>query len=213
MESPGHRENILDPLHRRVSLGIARHRGVWLVQHFEGDYVGYEQLLSINDGILTLRGNLRNGARMADAELLAITYYPPPHTLTPGQLFRTYCYTSGHFVAAVWREPGFTMETTTHTPCPDPYEVSPDAEIPSSLDEIEKIGMALRRVEEVTVLFTGIDVQADRWDLRNDNTEFDIWADLGAVIARHGPGLYTIEVMATLEGFSEVVSTYTIWQE
>ena len=92
MESPGHRANILDPLHRRVNIGIALDRGVWLIQHFEGDYITYERLPTLNNGMLSLTGHLRNGAWMEEHGEIHITYDPPPHGLTRGQLFHTYCY-------------------------------------------------------------------------------------------------------------------------
>ena len=51
MESPGHRRNILDPSHMKVNLGIAWDRyNVKMFQHFEGDYVEYQQLPEIDGG-------------------------------------------------------------------------------------------------------------------------------------------------------------------
>lgn len=42
MSSPGHRQNILDPGHKRVNIGIAWDRyNTAIYQHFEGDYVEF----------------------------------------------------------------------------------------------------------------------------------------------------------------------------
>ena len=45
MDSPGHRDNILDPWHKKVNIGLAWDRyNFQVVQHFEGDYVLYDEL-------------------------------------------------------------------------------------------------------------------------------------------------------------------------
>ena len=60
MASPGHRGNILDRWHGKVNIGLA-----WdsynfsLVQHFEGDYVKYDRLPDIENGVLRLSGETR----------------------------------------------------------------------------------------------------------------------------------------------------------
>ena len=69
MSSPGHRDNIIDPKHRRVNLGI-----VWdayntrVVQQFEGDYIEYDQPPHIDSGVLSLSGNVQNRATLEDPE-------------------------------------------------------------------------------------------------------------------------------------------------
>ena len=49
------------------------------------------------------------------------------------------------------------------------------------------------------------------WALSDGNTSFDIRADILKVIELHGPGLYTVEVLGTVEDSREVVSSYTLW--
>ena len=67
MASEGHRRNILDPWHRKVNIGVAWDRyNSMLVQHFEGDYVDYRKLPSIEDGILSFSGGTKNGGRAED---------------------------------------------------------------------------------------------------------------------------------------------------
>ena len=47
MGSPGHRRNILDRWHKRVNIGLAWDRyNIRAYQHFEGDYIQYEELPS-----------------------------------------------------------------------------------------------------------------------------------------------------------------------
>ena len=139
MDSPGHRDNILDPWHKKVNIGLAWDRYHFRsVQHFEGDYVEYDRLPAIEDGILTMSGTVKNGAGFASERNLGLQVYydQPPHTLTRGQLSRTYCYDSGLPVAAL-REPltgNWYYEenefTTIAFTCRDPYEIPADASAP-----------------------------------------------------------------------------------
>ena len=68
-----------------------------MVQHFEGDYVEYDQVPTIAEGVLTLSGKTMNGVRFNDAGDLGVHVYydQPPYSLTAGQLSRTYCYGGG----------------------------------------------------------------------------------------------------------------------
>ena len=144
MDSSGHRRNILDRWHRKVNIGLAWDSYNFVaVQHFEGDYVEYDRLPDIENGVLTLAGRTKNGARFADEYDLAVTVYydPPPRRLTRGQVARTYCYGSGRPVAGL-RQPvtgGWYYDehkyTKTYRPCPNPYDVSPEAPEPESLGE------------------------------------------------------------------------------
>ena len=106
MESPGHRRNILRPWHRKLNIGIAFDTYNFLAfQHFEGDYVSFNDMPEIRDGILAFSGELLNGSGLVDREDLGIQlgYDPPPHPLMPGQLSRTYCYDSGLRIASIQR--------------------------------------------------------------------------------------------------------------
>ena len=59
MDSPGHRETMLNPEYRRVNIGLAWDRNTFkAIQHFEGDYVEMKKLPVIQDGVLELEGNL-----------------------------------------------------------------------------------------------------------------------------------------------------------
>ena len=95
MDSPGHRRNILDKWHKQINIGLA-----WdvynfkAVQHFQGDYVEYQRLPTIEKGVLTMSGTVKNGVLLEGTRDLGVQifYDPPPHALTRGQLSRTYCY-------------------------------------------------------------------------------------------------------------------------
>ena len=52
LDSPGHRETMLSPEYRKVNIGLAWDRNVFkVVQHFEGDYVEFDVLPVIEDGV------------------------------------------------------------------------------------------------------------------------------------------------------------------
>ena len=137
MDSSGHRRNILDRQHKKVNIGLAWDRYNFLAyQHFEGDYVEYDELPSISaDGTLSFSGTTKNGVFFRSPRDLGIqiSYDQPPHELTRGQVSRTYCYDGGRQVASLrepltggwsWTEDEFPKN---YDPCPDPYEVPTDA--------------------------------------------------------------------------------------
>ena len=104
MESPGHRRNIVDPLHKKVNLGIACNRTTCaVVQQFAGEYVKFSEKPAIVDGVLVMAG----------------------------QLDKTYCYDVGT-PAAFIREPPRPgtfyppgLERFTWDKCLNPYDVPP----------------------------------------------------------------------------------------
>ena len=220
MGSPGHRRNILDPWHRKINIGLAWDRyNVMAVQHFEGDYVEYDQLPAIEDGVLAMSGTTKNGVMFEDEQDLGVQIYydPPPHTLTRGQVSRTYCYGGGEKIVSL-RPPlsggWFYTEdeyTTTHKPCPDPYDVPPDAPAPQSHDESYRFWQAAydasQSREERTIIVQR--VTARSW--RADGALFEVTADIGGLLSRYGNGVYTVLMWGALGGEDLVISEYSIF--
>lgn len=216
MDSPGHRRNILEPSHRKVNVGLAWDRYNFIaIQHFEGDYVQFDSLPSLDGRVLAFSGTLKNGAGFSDVGDLSVQIYydPPPHPLTRGQLARTYCYDSGRIAAALrrpltgneyWSENDFTR---TYKPCPDPYDVDPDSPAPRSHDEAHGFWQAAYDAsqERQGVSLTVPWITAHQW--RVTSNTFSVKADIGNV----PPGVYTIVVWALIGGEREVVSEYSIF--
>lgn len=219
MGSAGHRRNILNPSHRKVNIGI-----VWdwyntfMYQHFEGDYVEYDQPPAISDGILSLSGKTKNGVRFNKKRDLGIQLYydPPPAPLTRGQMARTYCYDHGRQVAS-FREPlsggqYWTTDefTAIYNPCPNPYRVSDTAAAPRSPSEAHAAwqqaynASQARQPLSITVPW----VTAKQWAV-NDNS-FAVRADIRNILNLHGNGVYTIMVWAK-SGKDLVVSEHSIF--
>ena len=220
MKSPGHRRNILGRWHKKVNIGLAWNRYNFLAyQHFEGDYVEYDELPSIEDDILNLSGRTKNRARFdSDRDLgIQIYYDPPPHSLSRGQVTRTYCYDGGRQIGAL-RKPltgGWYYEedefTKSYKPCPDPYDIPADASAPRSHNESHRFWQAAydlsQSVSEIPIVVPWITTL--QWTARGES--FSVRADLSDLIAQHGDGVYTILVWGKLGIEDKVISEYSIF--
>ncbi len=222
MNSPGHRRNILGKWHRKVNIGLAWDRYNMVgYQHFEDGFVQYDQLPQIMNGTLSMSGSTLYGLRFSRREELGLQIYydPPPHSLTRGQVSRTYCYDSGLQIAALrypltgnsfWSEDEFTKR---YSPCPDPYDVSPEVPAPRSPDEAHRFweqayaASQTQRERTVTVPW----VTASKWMARG--TDFSITANVSKLLSKYGPGVYTVLLWGEVDGEDVPISEYSIFHE
>ena len=216
MRSPIHKDNILDPWHRKVNIGLARDTyNLRIYQHFEGDYVRYDSLPRIDGTTLSLSGRLVNGLHFSSKDDMALLLYydQPPRTLTRGQIARAFCYTygSGNPIAAflnplTWSEWESLPPYSYSGNCPDPYDISPDTPAPRSPEEsLQLFEIAQQqgytpRSESIVPLVT-----ASEWTA--SQAAFTITADIGRILAQYGPGVYTIRLFDQ----DVPVSTYSIF--
>ena len=220
MDSAGHRRNILTPEHQKVNIGIAYDRyNTVMYQHFEGDYVTYDLIPSIVNGVLSLSGMTKNGVTFREPGDLGVQIYydPPPHGLTRGQVARTYCYDSGRQLAAL-REPLFdgSFWTTdefakTYEPCPSPYDVPADAPPARSAREAhllweEAYSMSQSSAPQSVTLPW---ITASEWTA--SGATFAVRADISSLLQQHGNGVYSITVWGTIAGERAVISEYSIF--
>ncbi len=220
MDSPGHRRNILDPWHKMVNIGLA-----WdsynfkVVQHFEGDYVEYDHPPTIENGFLAVSGVTKNGVMFSqDRDLSVQIYYDqPPHPLTRGQVATTYCLGSGIRIASLrppLRRNSYYSEheyTTSHTACPDPYQIAADAPAPLSPDEAHEFWQdaynASQAMGEPSITVPWI--TAGSWNA--DGTSFEASADIDDLLSEYGAGVYTITIWGPIHGENVIISEYSIF--
>ena len=219
MGSSGHRANILYPWHRKVNIGLA-----WdtynfkAFQHFEGDYVHFDQIPVIQDGILVMAGQLKNGAGLTQPSDLSVQlfYDPPPHPLTRGQLARTYCYGFGIQTASLLPAgKGYVGGSYEYdySRCLDPYHVPSDAPAPSPTNpsvHVTGLDEALKLADLRTVK-TANWIVANQWEVSADS--FELRANVSELLDHHGPGVYSVMTWAILGGELHNVSYYSIFHE
>ena len=220
MDSPGHRDTILDPHHSAVSLGLAwDSHNIMAVQHFEYGYVSFHRPPEISGGILSLAGTAQNGASLPSRDDLGVQIYhdPPPHDLTRGQVARTYCYDAGTPVALV-RPPlppnyHYTADTYTMTVthCPDPYGIPDDAPAPSSYQEAHELHTLTASGSVPPARYTVQGYDALVWTA--DGSYFEVSVDISEALQRYGPGVYTVTVWGVAGGESVIISRYSIFHD
>ena len=218
MASPGHRGGILNPWHRIVNIGIAGEPTTALsaVQLFEGDFMSYAVAPVIEGGVLSMAGRVRNGAALQPTFGVQLYYDPPPRPLTAGQHSRTFCGLSARLVGEI-RPPlaegeyylrnQFEVEQEF---CRSPYEIPADVPAPATVEESRRLYLEAR--DDIrTELVTGVFITAAVYDVVGD--EFALEADVGDILHYHGPGVYTVQVWATLEGEPAVISAVSVFHE
>ena len=222
--SPGHRETILSPEFRKVNIGLAWNRNVFkAIQHFEGDYVELNKLPVIEDGVLEVGGSLNGNHQFAGPVPLTavIAYDPRPKRLTGGQLARTYCYGHGEYIEGLIPpsrrlKDEFELTLSLEQPqCIDPYRVGRSAAEPESLEENSRIFQESRekslrlRETEITLSFR------KAREMTADGGEFSLVADVSELLEQHGAGVYTLVLLASVEGGpgepDTVISEYSIF--
>ena len=221
MGSPGHRDNLLYKHHKKVNIGIARDRyNLFIYQHFEGDHIEYDVMPIISaDGILTLSGKIKNGAVFSSEGDLGVHIYydQPPRKLTRGQVSRTYCYGNGLPVASLrrpltggsyWPSDTFTI---AYNPCPDPYDVPPNAPAARSSEHADELWEEAYKASEVQNEreVTASWITGTEWLVTTNS--FKVTADLIDVLENNGKGVYTVNVWAWIDGERTVISEYSIF--
>ena len=226
LESPGHRETTLNPSYRKVNIGLAWDRNTFkAVQHFEGDYVELTTLPAIRDGELTLEGRLEGEYRFDGIHPLIafIIYDPRPRTLTQGQLAQTSCYSHGEVVAAVippspLLRAGHEYTDIVEGPqCADPYRTDSGAPRPETREEMDRAWTESKerskRMGETEFSVQVLKAQ----ELEAEGREFRLAADLEDLLDEHGPGVYTVALLAELEdvgtGELQAISEYSIFHQ
>ena len=221
MESPGHRRNILRPEHTTLHLGISFDcRILTMVQLFEGAYVTFDIPPTIAEGRLFMQGRLHNRAvlpRTGPAEGIRITYWPPPHPLTRGQLFRAGGYCPGIPIASILVPlPAFyTYDSGSfswnHTGCLTPYQSDPQSLPPLTNSQAHELMQAAKQWEPNPKTYSRLEILPDIWQVELDS--FTVQADVSRLLATLGSGVYTILLWGEVQGAPLPISEYAIFVE
>ena len=145
---------------------------------------------------------MKNGANLEHGDHIRVTvsYNPQPQPLTRGQIARVYGTCLGRKVALLSYKSSGTQESTWR-PCLSPYDVVPDAPVPTSTYAAHELWKEARtRYEslDASVPITVARVRMSRWEL--DGDRFAVSADLGDVLESHGPGVYQVVLFGVLDG-------------
>ena len=214
LEDFGISRTLTDDSYRKASIGLAEDRRfIRLAVLLERDFIEYEQLPVLNEGILTFSGKVKNGIDLDEGRGLSATvfYDSPPANLTAGQISKVYSSEGGLRVATIRRPAAEGRRWTSHeytrmhNPCPSPYDFPADTRAPQSPGEATEFHNAAREKcleiradqdggEEIIVPW----ITASKWEVQGNS--FTVTADLSEVVVRQGKGLYKVVVWGELNG-------------
>ena len=193
MGSRGHRDNILDPYHMSVGIGIAwNDYSMWVVQLFEYDYVEFETLPHFTDRrALQFEGHVTNGTTLnSQSDLLVDMYYAPlPQNETASRLNNSYCYDNGNYTAQIRPKAPSGYYYTSDTvdiwlsKCPGPRDYTGPYDFRIDVTQFDWY-----EPEQVPA------IDAAQW--RAYDNWFKVTAYVGRVLESNGPGIYTIVIWA-----------------
>ncbi|MCY4367398.1 MAG: hypothetical protein OXE17_14420 [Chloroflexi bacterium] len=204
MESDVGRANILDKWHGKVDIGAGCSEAeCWIAQQFESTQVKFSAVPAFSNGRLDISGTLS-----ADLTLdgVAVWHHPYPRPLSLGQLDATYYYDYGQKPVVFVRPPVpgdqyYPEDAVTYEWAAgiDPYSLD------SRLSRSSSPPLPVEVGHSAAIPWT----TATRWEQSGES--FHVEADLSQVVARVGPGVYTLQVWGR-QGYERVALTnYTIF--
>ncbi len=204
MSQPAEAANILDPWHRKVSLGIAcGEAGCWLVQQFETDHLTFSDLPAISGGRLALAGRFETGIEL---DGIALWYHAYPRPLGLGQLDATHRHGFGQRPVAFVRPPPPPGQYYANAEISyqwtggiDPYTLEP------ALERNSTPALKVDVAQSTVVTW----VTADRW--QSSGPDFRVTAGLTDVLEAAGPGVYTVQIWEKQGAERTPLSSYAIF--
>lgn len=99
----GHRDNILDPNHNQVSIGVAYSgKTAYLVEDFIDNYITWDNSSSgYGDGMVVLSGSVSGGFSLSQQSPIQMSYDYPVQNMSIAQLSNTSDYSYGAQIACV----------------------------------------------------------------------------------------------------------------
>ena len=222
MRSEGHRKNILNPLHKKVSLGIAcDNYACAVVQLFEGDYVEFFQKPNIdNRGTLSFSGRFKDGYSFTGSSSVQLWYEPLPKPTTLGQLDKTSAQSigvepatfiidsppAGSYYSSLTAQYSWISHSRPWAFAPDSPRtlVPPASPFAPRMPRLRLPGMLNLKSVSYTV--------ADRWS-GSSNGEFLLEADVSDSVRKFDNGVYTLLVWGVKDGEQELLIQYAIFYD
>ena len=217
LRSPGHRDNMLNPDHQTVSLGIASDtRTFKAVQQFEQHLATPLRPLSLSGDTLSLSLVFTPPAEPGHIFVL-LAHDPQDTPLTRGQLDRSSCYEGPRPIAAVLKtglHNRSAVETTrsydVERSCPEPQDTDPEAAPAQSAEDAARLKEEARdqarktkvRLNETTY------VNAYRWEETKHSLDFA--TDISALTKSRGRGYYTAIIVVSAKGGNRTVGEWTV---
>lgn len=210
-----HRDTLLNPHYREVSIGLASGCSLkTMVQLFEGEFVRFVAVPQLVDGRLVMEGSLLGGATLKEGGGLLIRWEQPLTESSRSQLWQTGCRhepmpilelvpvgTSGSLESNQIVEREWVR-------CQSPREADPSLRFPEDVEQMlqHRAGPGFElQTRTVNVMVAAADVWHQEPDL------FRIEADLNQVIEIMGPGIYTVELQGDLSGAAIPLSLYSLF--
>ena len=210
-----HRDTLLNPHHREVSIGLASGCSLkTMVQLFEGEFVRFAAVPQLVDGRLVMEGNLLGGVTMKEGAGILIRWEQPLTGSSKSLLWQTGCRYEPMPVLELVPvgtsdrlEPNRIVEREWIR-CQSPREADPSLRFPEDMEQIlqHRAGPGFElQTRTVNVMVAAADVWHEEPDL------FRIEADLSQVIDIMGPGIYTVELQGDLSGVAIPLSLYSLF--
>ncbi len=187
MSRPAERANLLDPWHRKVSLGLSCDAArCWQVQQYETDHLEFSQLPAIHGTVLHMEAEFREGLEL---DALAVWYHPHPRRLSLGQLDATYRYGYGRRPATFIRPPASPEGSYSDSLVGYEWDAGIDPyTLDSTVSRSSAPPLAVEIAQSAAVPWTTADV----WF--QDGPAFSVAADLSEIFSSYGTGVYTVQI-------------------
>ena len=210
-----HRDTLLNPHHREVSIGLASGCSLkTMVQLFEGEFVRFAAVPQLVDGRLVMEGSLLGGATLGEGAGILLRWEQPLTGSSKSLLWQTGCRYEPMPVLELVPvgtsnrlEPNRIVEREWIR-CQSPREADPSLRFPEDMEQIlqHRTGPGFElQTRTVNVMVAAADVWHEEPGL------FRIEADLSQVIDIMGPGIYTVELQGDLSGTAIPLSLYSLF--
>ena len=225
MESPGHRKQLLNPVHQLLNLGIAYDRyNIVAIQHFSSDYISYQTKPHIDEyGSLQLEATASGASLEIGTVNVHLSYDPPPERLNRGQLSHTYSLCNPRIIGYIvgppaprssWTDPEVTRGDQENQ-CIDPYRTPASWPEPKSIDEAHVAWATAKEMSAEAPLTATEVIRITAEVLEVTGSQIILEADLSRFLEHHGPGIYSVSLWGKPDhmGTNEQLSQQAIlWQ-